>query len=84
MGKIHRRNKRDSAEGYVAASNGRFLGTALNGDGTITWHWKEGHQIATYMMCATVSKFTNPVSNLTVAPGDTIRSNTSRGPGTPL
>ena len=59
-------------EGYVAASNGRFLGTALNGDGTITWHWKEGHQIATYLMCATVSKFTNPVSNLTVAPGDTI------------
>jgi aminopeptidase N len=59
-------------QGYVAASNGRLLGTALNGDGTITWHWKEGHQIATYLMCATVSKFTVPVSNFARAPGDSI------------
>jgi aminopeptidase N len=59
-------------QGYVAASNGKLLGTTLNGDGTITWHWKEGHQIATYLMCATVSKFTLPSSNLARAPGDSI------------
>jgi len=58
--------------GYVAASNGKFLGTVDNADGTRTWHWKEDHQIASYLMCATVSAFANPASNLTVAPGDTI------------
>ena len=59
-------------QGYVAASNGRLFGTTLNGDGTVTWHWKEGHQIATYLMCATVSKFTVPVSTLARGPGDVI------------
>jgi len=59
-------------QGYVAASNGRLLGTALNGDGTITWHWKEDHKLATYLMCATVSKFTVPASTLERAPGDVI------------
>ena len=59
-------------EGYVAASNGRLLGTTLNGDGTVTWHWKEDHKLATYLMCATVSKFTVPVSTLARAPGDVI------------
>jgi aminopeptidase N len=58
--------------GYVAASNGRLLGSALNGDGTITWHWKEDHKLATYLMCATVSKFTVPSSTLLRAPGDVI------------
>ncbi|HMK39102.1 MAG TPA: M1 family metallopeptidase, partial [Bacteroidota bacterium] len=58
--------------GYVAASNGRFLGTVDNGDGTLTWHWKENHQIASYLMCATVSAYTNPRSYLTRAPGDSI------------
>jgi aminopeptidase N len=59
-------------QGYVAASNGRLLGAAANADGTITWHWKEDHQVATYLMCATVSKFTVPASNLARAPGDSI------------
>ena len=59
-------------QGYVAASNGRLLGTALNGDGTVTWHWKEDHKLATYLMCATVSKFTVPASTLARAPGDSI------------
>ncbi len=58
--------------GYVAASNGRLLGTIVNGDGTVTWHWKEDHQVATYLMCATVSKFTVPSSILARAPGDSI------------
>jgi aminopeptidase N len=59
-------------QGYVAASNGRLLGTTPNGDGTITWHWKEDHKLATYLMCATVSKFTIPASTLARAPGDLI------------
>jgi aminopeptidase N len=58
--------------GYVAASNGTLLGAADNGDGSVTWHWKEAHQVATYLMCATVSKFTNPSSVLLRAPGDSI------------
>ena len=58
--------------GYVAASNGRLLGAALNGDGTVTWHWREDHQVASYLMCATVSKFTNPSSTYLRAPGDSI------------
>ena len=44
-------------DGYVAASNGRLLGATANGDGTVTWHWKEENQIATYLMCMTVSRF---------------------------
>ena len=59
-------------QGYVAASNGRFLGAAGGPGGTVTWHWREDHQIATYLMCATISKFTNPASVVAVAAGDTI------------
>jgi aminopeptidase N len=44
--------------GYTAASNGRIVGVVNNGDGTVTWQWKEDHQIATYLMCLTVSRFT--------------------------
>jgi aminopeptidase N len=59
-------------QGYIAASNGKLLETVLNPDGTITWHWKETHQIATYLMCATVSKYTVPASTMALAPGDSI------------
>ena len=58
--------------GYVAASNGKLLETRQNGDGTVTWHWKESHQIAAYLMCATVSKFARPASTFIRSPGDTI------------
>lgn len=58
--------------GYVAASNGRFLGTQDNGNGTTTWRWREDHPIATYLMCATVSRFTVPFVRLARAAGDTI------------
>jgi aminopeptidase N len=44
--------------GFVAASNGKLLGTTTNSDGTITWHWREDHQIAPYLMCVTISKWT--------------------------
>ena len=58
--------------GYVAASNGKFLGATDNGNGTSTWRWREDHQIATYLMCATVSQFTVPRLSFVRAPGDTI------------
>jgi aminopeptidase N len=44
--------------GFVAASNGKLLGTTTNTDGTITWRWREDHQIAPYLMCVTISKWT--------------------------
>ena len=59
-------------EGYVAASNGKLLGTTANGNGTVTWRWREDHQIATYLMCATISQWTNPTVTYVRAPGDTI------------
>lgn len=43
--------------GFVPASNGKLLGTTQNGNGTVTWHWREDHQIATYLICVTVSKW---------------------------
>jgi len=58
--------------GYVAASNGKLLGIVDNGDGTVTWHWREAHQIATYLMCATVSKFAQTSRTFVRAPGDSI------------
>ncbi len=58
--------------GYAAASNGKLLGIVDNGDGTFTWHWKESHQIASYLMCATVSRFAESSRMLARAPGDSI------------
>ncbi len=59
-------------DGYVGASNGKLLGTAPNGNGTITWRWREGHQIATYLMCITSSRFTISTLPYITAIGDTI------------
>ena len=58
--------------GYVAASNGRLLGVGDNGDGTVTWRWREDHQIATYLMCATISRWTNPTIMYARGENDTI------------
>ncbi|MEK9139258.1 MAG: M1 family metallopeptidase, partial [Bacteroidota bacterium] len=58
--------------GYVAASNGKLLGTTNNGDGTVTWRWRESHQIATYLMCITASRFTISTLPYVTATGDTI------------
>jgi len=58
--------------GYVAASNGRWMGTTVNGDGTVTWHWREDHPIATYLMCATVSRFAISTLPYVSVSGDTI------------
>ena len=59
-------------EGYVAASNGRWMGTTSNANGTVTWHWREDHQIATYLMCITASRFTVSTLPFVSANGDTI------------
>ena len=59
-------------DGYVAASNGRLLATASNGNGTATWRWREDHQIATYLMCITASRFRVSTFPYVSAQGDTI------------
>lgn len=58
--------------GYVAASNGKLLGTTNNGNGTTTWRWRERNQIATYLMCLTVSQFTISSLPYIKSTGDTI------------
>jgi aminopeptidase N len=58
--------------GYVAASNGKWLGTMDNGNGTVTWRWNETHQIATYLMCITVSRFAISTLPFVNTSGDTI------------
>ena len=59
-------------EGYVAASNGRWIGTTSNANGTVTWHWREDHQIATYLMCITASRFAVSTLPFVSTRGDTI------------
>lgn len=58
--------------GYVAASNGKLQGTVDNGNGTMTWQWREDHQIATYLMCITASRFTVSTIPYVKVNGDTI------------
>lgn len=57
---------------YVAASNGRLEEVHNNGNGTITWKWRETHNIAPYLMCVTVSRFTVSSLPYVRAQGDTI------------
>ena len=58
--------------GYTAASNGKFVGTTANTDGTVTWHWREDHQIATYLMAVTISKWRVITLPFERSPGDTV------------
>jgi aminopeptidase N len=58
--------------GYVGASNGRLLGTTVNTDGSVSWFWREDHQIATYLMCVTVSDFAIAEIPYVTARNDTI------------
>ncbi len=58
--------------GYVAASNGKLLGTSANADGTVTWHWQEQHRVATYLLAVTISRWAVTSLPLALAPGDTI------------
>jgi aminopeptidase N len=59
-------------EGFTAASNGRLVGVTANGDGTMTWRWRETHPIATYLMCITASDFAFSQCAFVRAPGDTV------------
>ncbi|MBM2841408.1 MAG: Peptidase protein [Bacteroidetes bacterium] len=58
--------------GYVAASNGKLLGTTNNGNGTTTWRLREDHQITTYLMCITVSRYSVSSLPYVKSTGDTI------------
>ena len=58
--------------GYVAASNGKLVQVTNHGDGTQTWHWREDHQVAPYLLCVTVSVFSVSRLPYVTAGGDTI------------
>jgi aminopeptidase N len=57
---------------HTAASNGKLLSVADNGDGSRTFHWRENSPIATYLMCVTASVFSVVQTDYIRAPGDTI------------
>jgi aminopeptidase N len=59
-------------DGVVAASNGRLIERRSNANGTTTWHWREGHQVAPYLLCVTASAFTVSSLPFVRAAGDTI------------
>jgi aminopeptidase N len=58
--------------GFVAASNGVLEDTVANPDGTVTWHWREDHQIATYLLAVTISKWSVSTYPLTLSTGKVI------------
>jgi aminopeptidase N len=58
--------------GYVAASNGKLVGTTNNGNGTVTWRWQQNQPITTYLMCMTVSRFSISTIPYIKSSGDTI------------
>ncbi|MBI5473276.1 MAG: T9SS type A sorting domain-containing protein [Ignavibacteriae bacterium] len=60
------------SSGYVAASNGKFLGTTNNLDGTLTWRWLQSQPIATHLVCMTVSRFSVSSLPYIKSTGDTI------------
>ncbi|MFA7331291.1 MAG: M1 family metallopeptidase [Candidatus Delongbacteria bacterium] len=56
-------DKADSADvritvplGQVATSNGRLLAADTTG-ALVTWHWRERHPIATYLVCMSVTNY---------------------------
>lgn len=59
-------------DGYVAVSNGKFLGTDQPANGFVRWHWREDHPIAPYLMAITSSKFAITSVPYQRGPGDTI------------
>lgn len=59
-------------DGFIAASNGMLESTTDNHDGSTTYDWVENYPIATYLMCATASRFSVVQRNYVKANGDTI------------
>lgn len=53
--------------GYVVASNGALLETIDNGDST-TYHWRESHQISTYLISLAISRYRIIEDNLGTLP----------------
>ncbi len=58
--------------GYVAASNGALVSVVPEPGGSVTWHWREVHPIAPYLMSITASRFTVSTLPFVRAAGDTI------------
>jgi len=58
--------------GIVAASNGRLDSVVEVRPGEVTWYWREDHQIATYLMCVTASRFTVSTVPYVRASADTV------------
>ena len=59
-------------EGYVAASNGKLISVLPEPAGKVTWHWRESHPIAPYLMSITASRFSVATLPYVRAAGDTI------------
>ncbi|HTY07568.1 MAG TPA: M1 family metallopeptidase, partial [Candidatus Edwardsbacteria bacterium] len=60
--------------GYTAACNGLLQDTAVAG-GAVTWHWREDHAIATYLMALHASQYVFWTDTARTAAGDTIPLN---------
>jgi aminopeptidase N len=59
-------------QGYVAASNGKLVGVTSGPGTTTVWHWQESHQIATYLIAITASRFTIATLPFVRAARDTV------------
>jgi hypothetical protein len=58
-------------DSFTVACNGLLADTVRNGD-TLTWHWVEDKEIATYLMSFTVSKYASWTDTAITARGDTV------------
>jgi aminopeptidase N len=58
--------------GYVPASNGTLVDVVDHGNGTKSWHWREKHNIAPYLMSVTASRFAVSTLPFVRATGDTV------------
>lgn len=52
-------------KGKTALGVGENVGNKVNGDGTVTWHWREDDPTATYLTTATVGDFNYVVDSMT-------------------
>ncbi len=61
-------------QGYTVAANGLLQDTAAAG-GSVTWHWREDHAIATYLMALHASQYAFWTDTARTAAGDTVPLN---------
>lgn len=58
--------------GLVAASNGRFRGSRVNGDGTTTWDWFVSTPISNYNVALNIAPYRTVTRSFRSVSGDTI------------